>query len=84
MVEALRRLHLQELKLAEDHVARGKWLLARQHAISHDLRSAGGAVTENAEILLRLLQDSQRLFQSHADMLKRELAREPWNPIASG
>ena len=76
MSDATRQRHSQELQIATDHIARGKKLIARQQAITRDLRSAGGDATENAEILLKMLEDTQHLFENHADMLKRDLARK--------
>ena len=70
------QIHSQELQVAVHHIAQGKKLIARQQAIARDLRWAGGTATQDAEILLRLLEDTQRMFEKHADMLRREL-REP-------
>jgi hypothetical protein len=78
----LPRLHLQEslqqeLQVAEFHAAQGEQIVEQQRKRADRLRSTSGPATRatlNADMLLRVVEDTQKLFESHVDLLKREVA----------
>jgi hypothetical protein len=83
MREEARLIHFQELQkelqVAEYHVARGKELVEQQLKRAHRLRSVSGRntrETQNADTLLRLLEDTQSILETHVDLLKHEIATE--------
>ena len=83
MRKELRQLHLQgllqELEVAEHHAAQGKKIIYDQRKRARRLRDITGSDTlaiSNAEILLRVIEETQKLFDSHVDLIKHEVASE--------
>jgi hypothetical protein len=81
--QELRDLHLQgllrELEAAERHAAQGKNIIHEQRKRARRLRDITGPdtfATYNADVLLRVSEDTQRLFEDHVDIIKREIATE--------
>jgi hypothetical protein len=75
--------HLQvlqkELQRAEYHVVQGKQIVEQQRKRIEKLRSVCGhstRSTQNADTFLRMLEDTQRILESHVDLLKHEIATE--------
>jgi len=70
---------LQELQVAEIHAARGKVIVEQQRKRADRLRRTSGPATpatRDADMLLRVVEDTQNLFESHVDLMKREVASE--------
>src|SRR5262249_15684936 len=68
---------LQELQVAEIHAARGKVIVEQQRKRADRLRSTSGPATpatRDADMLLRVVEDTQNLLESHVDLMKREVA----------
>ena len=83
MRQEVRHLHLQglvrELEAAERHAAQGKNIIHEQRKRARRLRDITGPdtlATCNADVLLRITEDTQRLFEDHVDLIKREIATE--------
>jgi hypothetical protein len=81
--QELRQLHLQgllqKLEIAELHAAEGKKIVDDQRMRARRLKDITGPdtpATSNAEILLRVIEDTQKLFEGHVDLIKREVATE--------
>ena len=81
--QELHQLHLQgllqELEVAEHHAAQGKKIIYDQRKRARRLRDITGPdtlATSNAERLLRVIEDTQKLFEGHVDLIKREVATE--------
>jgi hypothetical protein len=71
-----RAFYLQELALADKHVAEGEKHLARQRQIIASLTQDGHPVDEAVE-LLQTLEVSQRLHVESRDRLLQELKSRP-------
>lgn len=70
---------LKELEVAERHVAHGKKIVEDQRKRARRLRDITAPETlarSNAEILLRLIEDTQRLFEGRVDLIKRVVPTE--------
>jgi len=65
--------HLAELEIAEDHLARGEKLIEEQKERMRRLTVGGGRVSSLPDELLGLLELSQKLFEDHVILIKREL-----------
>ena len=65
--------HLAELEMAQYHLARGEKLIEEQKARMHRLAAGGGSVSRDSDQLLNLLELSQKLFEDHVILIKREL-----------
>jgi hypothetical protein len=65
--------HLAELEIAEDHLARGEKLIEEQKARMRRLAAGGGSISRDSDKLLSLLDLSQKLFEDHVILIKREL-----------
>jgi hypothetical protein len=83
MRQKLRDLHLQgllrELEVAERHAVQGKKIVREQQKRARRLRDITGPdtlATCNADVLLRLSEDTQKLFEAHVDLLRHEIATE--------
>jgi hypothetical protein len=81
--QELRDLHLQgllrKLEVAERHAAQGKNIVHEQRRRARRLRDITGSdtlATQNADVLLRVSEDTQRLFEDHVGLIKREIATE--------
>jgi hypothetical protein len=81
--QELRHLHLQgllqELEVAELHAVQGKKIVEDQRKRARRLRDTTGPDTPatcNADTLLRVIEDTQKLFEGHVDLIKREVATE--------
>ena len=68
--------HLAELEIAEDHLARGEKLIEEQKARMRRLAAGGGSMSHDSDRLLSLLELSQKLFEDHVILIKRELEQE--------
>ena len=83
MRQDLRQLHLhdllQELQVAESHVEQGKKIVDDQRKRARrlsDLTGPDTLTTCNAEMFLRVAEHTQKLFEGHVDLIKREVATE--------
>jgi len=65
--------HLAELKIAEYHLARDEKLIEEQKARMRRLAVGGGSASRDSDSLLSLLELSQKLFEDHVILIKREL-----------
>ena len=81
MREEARRICFQELQeelqFAELHAAQGKDIVERQRKCTERLRAVSGPdtrPTQDADTLLRVFEDTQRLF--HVNLLRREITTE--------
>jgi len=81
MRSKLRHLYLQgllqELQVAELHVAQGKKIIDDQRKRACRLSNLTGPDTPavcNADIFLKVIEDTQKLFEGHVDLMKREVA----------
>ena len=68
-----RDYHLAELEVAELHFARGLKLIEEQKERMRRLTVGGGRVSSLPDELLGLLELSQKLFEDHVILIKREL-----------
>ncbi len=74
-----RRELQKELQVAEYHVAHGKEIIEQQRKRVERLRSVSGnhtLPTQNADTLLQVAEDSQKILEGHVDLLKHEIATE--------
>ena len=83
MRQELRYLHLRgllrKLEIAELHAAQGQKVVEEQRKRARRLRDLTGPDTPaacNADTLLRVIEDTQKLFEDHVDLIKREVATE--------
>jgi hypothetical protein len=67
------RHHLAELAAAERHVARGQEIIDQVKTRRHRLTAMGASPSRESGKLLALLNDTQRLLESHLELVKREL-----------
>jgi hypothetical protein len=69
----LNRFHLEELRAAKRHVMQGREIIAQVKARGQRLREQGRSPSPHSEKLLEQLEITQRLFEGHVALIKREL-----------
>ena len=65
---------IDHLALAERHVAEGATILERQRALIKE-RSRAGQSVEDAEELLRSMEETQEMHIADRERIRRELAK---------
>jgi hypothetical protein len=75
MNNTLHRMHLRELEVGEERVARGKEIILRHKELAGTLKAMGAQVQPENDKLLELLEISQQLAEDHLALVRRALER---------
>jgi hypothetical protein len=70
---ASRADHLAELEIAEYQLNRGRELIEEQKERMRRRAAGGGSFSRDSDQLLSLLELTQKLFEDHVILIKREL-----------